>query len=70
MDSIPHALREWAARRNDTLYRITIAAALGDRERAMALLHDRGYDRWTRMQYELEPLWDYPPFQEFIRPKR
>jgi len=52
------------------LYRITIAAALGDRERAMALLHDRGYDRWTRMQYELEPLWDYPPFQEFIRPKR
>jgi hypothetical protein len=48
-DSIQRALRGWAVRRNDTLYRITIAAALGDRERGMALLHDRGYDRWIHM---------------------
>ena len=46
-----------------------IAVALGDRERAMALLRERGHKIWTHKQYQLEPLWDYPPFQEFIRPK-
>ena len=46
-----------------------IAVALGDRERAMALLRERGYEGWLHTQFQLEPLWDYPPFQELLRPK-
>ena len=45
------------------------AVALGDRERAMELLRERGYQPWLHIQYQLEPLWDYPPFQELSRPK-
>ncbi len=67
VDSIPRPLGD--ARLSDTWWRTTIAVALGDRERAMALLRERGYRSWTHTQYQLEPLWDYPPFQEFIRPK-
>ena len=48
------------------------AAALGDRERAVALLREgfaegRVYSVYT---HTLTPrLWNYPPFQEFLRPK-
>ena len=67
-DSIPRPLGG-LARLDDTWWRTVIAVALGDRERAMALLRERGHEIWTHTQYQLEPLWDYPPFQEFSRPK-
>ena len=51
-----------------------IAMALGDRERAVTLLHEfvvvvGWWYPHLHMTFELEPLWDYPPFQELIRPK-
>jgi tetratricopeptide (TPR) repeat protein len=51
-----------------------IAAQLGDKERAMMLLRDafsqgRSFDLWLHRDMDLEPLWDYPPFMEFLRPK-
>jgi tetratricopeptide (TPR) repeat protein len=71
VDSIPHPLGG-VARLNDTWLRTTIAVALGDRERAMTLLRERNarhYAVWLHTQFQLEPLWDYPPFQELLRPK-
>jgi tetratricopeptide (TPR) repeat protein len=62
-----------------TFSRAVIAAALGDREGAVGLLHQAlgqglAFDiRWFRglepASLELDPLRDYPPFQELIRPK-
>ncbi len=51
-----------------------IAAALGDRERAVELLRQAAEHMlepvmWFHVNPYLEPLWDYPPFQELIRPK-
>jgi tetratricopeptide (TPR) repeat protein len=52
-----------------------IAAQLGDRQRAVDLLNDavsegyRGIMSTTHRDVDLEPLRDYPPFQEFVRPK-
>jgi DNA-binding SARP family transcriptional activator/tRNA A-37 threonylcarbamoyl transferase component Bud32/TolB-like protein len=51
-----------------------IAAVLGDRERAMALLQDayaqgRAFTIWLHRDMDLENLHDYPPFQELLRPK-
>ena len=71
VDSIPRRLGG-NARLNDLWWRATIAVALGDRERAMALLRERtagAYAMEWHTQFQLEPLWDYPPFQELIRPK-
>ena len=49
--------------------RAQIAAALGERERAMELLR-RSSPLWeAHVDPLLEPLWDYPPFQEWLRPK-
>ena len=57
--------------------RAGIAAALGERERAMELLRQSG--PWLssyppalspgHTDPHLEPLWDYPPFKELLRPK-
>ena len=51
--------------------RAQIAVALGERERAMELL--RQSDRWPHVSWHedphFEPLWDYPPFKELLRPK-
>jgi len=56
-----------------TCWRAGIAALLGEKERAMILLRqalDQGLGYWRLHPYRsLEPLWDYPPFQELIRPK-
>jgi TolB-like protein len=57
--------------------RACIAAILGDKERAVNFLKEsaaQGYfalGRWmiTDWDFDLESLRDYPPFQEFIRPK-
>jgi tetratricopeptide (TPR) repeat protein/predicted Ser/Thr protein kinase len=51
-----------------------IAAQIGDRERAVGLLSEAmtaGYEHCANAHYEmdLEPLWDYPPYKEFMRPK-
>jgi hypothetical protein len=61
-----------------TFYRANIAALLGEKELAVRLLreaHTQGIN-FNLFHYhsepnvmDLEPLYDYPPFQEFIRPK-
>jgi len=58
-----------------TVYRAIIAAHLGDRDRAMVLLGLALRQGWptialhTDMFGLLEPLRDYPLFQELVRPK-
>ena len=53
--------------------RAQIAAALGERERAMRLLRESGdlltFPNLLHTDPNLEPLWDYPAFQELLRPK-
>ena len=50
--------------------RAQIAVALGERERAMALLRQLGGGQGgLHADPLLEPLWDYPPFKELLRPK-
>jgi DNA-binding SARP family transcriptional activator/TolB-like protein len=58
----------------DTYWQACIASLLGERERAMVLLrraYARGRPFSVRLHrdMDLESLHDYPPFQEFIRPK-
>jgi len=58
----------------DSYLQATIAAQLGDLDRAMVLLreaHARGrpFTVFLHCDMDLEPLHDYPPFQEFLRPK-
>ncbi len=55
-------------------WRAAIAAALGDRDGAVRLLQQAiaegvTYGMWYHRDPEWEPLRDYPPFQELIRPK-
>ncbi len=57
-----------------TQQRAFIAAALGDRDAAVALLRTAfgqgmTVGAWAHMEPALESLRDYPPFQELIRPK-
>jgi tetratricopeptide (TPR) repeat protein len=57
-----------------TFRRACIAAVLGEREAAVALLRQAiaeglGYGSYLHIEIDLEPLWDYPPFQELIAPK-
>jgi tetratricopeptide (TPR) repeat protein len=51
--------------------RAAIAAQQGERARAVELLRERGVVllRVLHSYAEFEPLWDYPPFQELMRPK-
>jgi serine/threonine-protein kinase len=56
------------------LWRARIEAVLGNREEAMALLRRAfgegvGFGIWLHRDPALAPLADYPPFQEFVRPK-
>ena len=67
-DSVPRPLAERAIS-TEARRLAKIAVALGDRERATALLHEYGYQPGLHWAPPLEPLWDYPPFQEFLRPK-
>jgi tetratricopeptide (TPR) repeat protein len=56
-------------------WQANIAALLGERERAISLLRDAFAKGFSYNQYnphadiDFEPLWDYPPFQEIVRPK-
>ena len=57
-----------------TMNRARIAAALGDRERAVNLLQDgfsRGsaYGIWLHREPAFDGLRDYPAFMELLRPK-
>jgi serine/threonine protein kinase/tetratricopeptide (TPR) repeat protein len=59
---------------NHTYRRACIASLLGQREQAVALLREafaqgREYGVYLHRDMDLEPLRDYPPFQELLRPK-
>jgi hypothetical protein len=59
---------------NETYARACIAAQLGEKDRAVALLQrtfGQGFFFQTSVHrdLELEPLRGYPPFEELIRPK-
>jgi tetratricopeptide (TPR) repeat protein len=59
---------------NHTYWRASIASLLGEREQAVALLRDafaqgRDYGVYLHRDMDLEPLRDYSPFQELLRPK-
>jgi tetratricopeptide (TPR) repeat protein len=56
-----------------TYHRACIASLLGEKETAVRLLHEaisQGSVYWNLYQdMDLDPLRDYPPFKELIRPK-
>jgi hypothetical protein len=61
-------------RGNHTYSRAVIAALLGERDEAVALLgraFAEGHQCAVTEHHDmdLEPLWDYPPFQELMKPK-
>ena len=54
--------------------RARIAAILGDKEQAVALLKESflqgsEFGPWVHKDFDFESLWDYPPFIEFLKPK-
>jgi tetratricopeptide (TPR) repeat protein len=56
-----------------TYYRARIAALLGDKKVAVRLLREAfsqgvAYPRYHH-EMDLEPLYDYPPFVEFLKPR-
>jgi tetratricopeptide (TPR) repeat protein len=56
------------------LWQARIAALLGEKEQAVALLKEafsqgQAYGVSVHRDIDLEPLWDYPPFKELLRPK-
>jgi predicted Zn-dependent protease len=58
----------------NTYDRACIAAILGDKEQAVALLKEsflqgREFGTGVHKDFDLESLWDYPPFIEFLKPK-
>ena len=57
-------------RPNDPFARAGLEAALGEREQAMRLLRETGYEPWMHVDlgYEFWPLRDYPAFKEWLRP--
>jgi tetratricopeptide (TPR) repeat protein len=63
-----------AAPRQSYFWRACIAAHLGREDRAVELLRE-GFSQGLRFSLkfhhnvDLEPLWDYPPYQDLIAPK-
>jgi tetratricopeptide (TPR) repeat protein len=58
----------------NTYWRACVAALLGDKDEAVALLQRAfseglGYGIWIHRDIDFESLRDYPPFQELMRPK-
>ena len=58
----------------NTYNRACIAAVLGDKDQAIALLRESFLQGWPFMldlhtDFNLESLWDYPAFKEILRPK-
>jgi serine/threonine protein kinase/tetratricopeptide (TPR) repeat protein len=59
---------------NHTYWRACIASLLGEKEQAVALLREsfaqgKEYGIYLHRDMDLEPLHDYPPFQELLKPK-
>jgi tetratricopeptide (TPR) repeat protein len=57
-----------------TLWRARIASLLGDEAAAVALLREalaqgREYGPGLHAELDFQPLWDFPPYQELMRPK-
>jgi len=57
-----------------TLWRARIASLLGDEAAAVALLREAlaqgiGYGPDLHADLDFQPLWDFPPYQELMRPK-
>jgi hypothetical protein len=55
------------------VWRAEIAAILGERDDAVALLHEaskHGYNLRFHASPDFASLRDYPPYQEFMRPKK
>jgi hypothetical protein len=76
-DTLPIGDNPWV-KADRPYWRACIAARLGDKDRAIELLTEsfsKGrsymvpYGAMLHAVPELEPLWNYPPFQELIRPK-
>jgi tetratricopeptide (TPR) repeat protein len=75
--AIDDSLAAWDrsySRGQHTRYRVGIAAWLGERERAVALLRQafregQPFGVSLHRYPMLQPLWDYEPFQEFLRPR-
>jgi hypothetical protein len=56
------------------LWRARIASLLGDEAAAVALLREalaqgREYGPGLHAELDFQPLWDFPPYQELMRPK-
>jgi len=56
------------------LSRAFIASSLGEKDVAVKMLreayaHGLRHDMESHIDVDLEPLWDYPPFQKLIEPK-
>jgi tetratricopeptide (TPR) repeat protein len=70
-------IAEQLAQRGVMLWRAPIAAALGEREEAMRLLHEQFQEAYHRGDFmegmhvgqSLESLRGYPPFELFMRPR-
>jgi predicted Zn-dependent protease len=59
---------------SNTYRRAGIAAILGEKDQAVALLNEsflqgNTYDIGIRSDFDFESLWDYPPFEEILKPK-
>ncbi len=59
---------------NHSWWQARIASLLGEKEQAVGLLRaafSQGltYGVYLHREIDLEPLWDYPPFKELLRPK-
>ncbi|MFC2161809.1 protein kinase [Acidobacteriota bacterium] len=61
-------------RGENTYRRALIASVLEDKEQAVSLLREslaqgKTYSQWLFNELDLEPLYDYKPFQELVTPK-
>jgi len=70
---LEHLDRKWLFG-EQTWHRAGIAASLGEKEQAVELLREafaqgQPYGAYLHRSLALEPLWDYPPFQDLLRPK-
>jgi len=67
------ALDSRELRGTNLLWRARIAALLGDKQRAVQLLHQARsngwpFNIWLHVELDFAPLQDYAPFQEFLAP--
>jgi Flp pilus assembly protein TadD len=70
-------LRDWEQpyiRGWHTMWRARIASLLGDEATAVTLLREalaqgRGYGPELHADLDFQPLWNFPPYQQLMRPK-